>query len=265
LAATESGKEPETQGTLDTTTGKVKILPTLKSDIKLWAGVPKKYRGPYTLFCDLGQGVGAAFSVAEVVDSGGEQVLEYGTNTLDITAFAHNVVLLARWLAGDEGDGAVLIDFEGGGGQQAKPFAAELERMGYGNIHRSDVKHVLTRVGEVSRYFGTCNRDGGMANFRELERAIMAMDCVVRSAQIPNEMRLFGRDQDTGQPTYPIGRRDGHGDYMQALAGAWWRARTMSSPENRVQLENATKRATSRPQADPWGVTRELWSNNWVN
>lgn len=252
---------PDAQGTLDTTS-EVKILPTFKSNLRTWCGVPNRDRGPYVLGNDLAHGVGAAFSTCSGLDRMGEQVLQYARNDLEITAYAYDVVQLARWLAGDNGDGWVLIDFEANG-PLAKPFLAELVRLQYGNIHYSNVKGGNTgRAGEVSKYGGTINRDGGLANFRELERAIMAMETKPHDVLIANDMRLMGKDDD-GMPKFPRGQACGHGDFIHGYGIAWWRARSFIDRENVISDETDSdySRAIGHG-ADPW-ETNDRWSSGW--
>jgi hypothetical protein len=260
VCAKDSCRTPGSQGMLDTTNGAVRIHPTLKSDIRIWNNVPVRDRGPYVMGCDLSHGMESAFSVASVLDKGGEQVLEYGTNCVNITQFAFNCVLLARWLAGQQGDGHVLIDYEANGAL-AKPFGAELQRMMYGNVHRSNIKFSsVPALGEVPTYMGTVNRDAGLNNFRELERAILSMELVVRSEQIVNDMRLTGKNEDDGKPSFPKGRREGHGDFLHAIGVSWWRSRSLASLENRADLEDCNQR--KHAVAVGW-EPRQKWSDQW--
>jgi len=252
---------PDVSGTLDVTNEGVVIRPTLKWDIRTWGGVPKKDRGPYVLFSDLAHGVDAAHSTAEVLDRFGEQVLEYGRNDLKITPFAFDVVAIARWLAGDHGDGWVLIDFEANG-PLAKPFATELLRLQYGNIHQSNVKGGSARSLEDAKYFGTVNRDGGMANFRELERAILAMGVKIKSDRVLADMNVASKDEEKdNQPKFPRGRKEGHGDYLHGIGGAWWRSKnSVTTEESVLELDS---RHTRRIQL-PWeSESGQLWSNDW--
>lgn len=265
-AVKETVCDPDVQGTLDTSHDNVVILPTRKSDIRIWGELPDLDRGPFTIFCDLAHGVGAAFAVCCVLDRFGNQCLEYGTNTTGITQFAHNVVMLARWLAGDNGDHWVLIDFEANG--LPKPFNAELVRMDYGNVWESELKSPRGKQlpdGEIPKYAGTNNGDGGMANFRELERAIMSIEVRVTSERVANDMRRAGKDvEKNGQPKLPQSHKDGHGDFIQALAGAWWRARSSVGRESMVELGEATRHGEHRQL--PWETdSNERWSTAWNN
>jgi len=254
--------QPDREGKLVIVNGDVEITPTLKSNIRVWGGVPNEDRGPYIVFCDLAQGVGDAFSVMCALDSGGEQVLEYGVNDKNLIEFASDVVALCRWLAGKNGDGWVLLDFEANG-PFADPFKSELRRQNYGRIHQTEHKfQKKTAHGEVSKYDGTTNRDGGLKNLRELERAIESLECTVRSPKVANDMRLCGIDRDKNdQPCFPRGRRDGHGDFAQAIAGAWWRAKDFASLENRVK--SSDERRASIEQLVPADERPSLWSDDW--
>jgi hypothetical protein len=79
-------------------------------------------------------------------------------------------------------------------------------------------------------------------------------------------MRICGREEDTGKPAFPEGRQEGHGDFVHALAGAWWRARSSVDQENRVQwedAENLQKMPIPIPAENPWGnYGQHLWSAN---
>jgi hypothetical protein len=255
-------RDPDVLGLLDLSKGKVEILPTLKGDVRLWGGVPLRDRGPYTAFADLSQGVGQAFCVLSVFDRGGEQILEYGTNVVSTVQFAFNCVMLARWLADKQGDGWVVMDFEANG-QQSKPFAAELLRVQYGNIHKSDIRsNTVRRLGEVPTYYGTCNRDGGLANFRELERAVLSMDCILRSSRIADDLRRCGKDED-GRPSFAV-TREGHGDFAHAAGGGWWRSRTNASLDARAEIETDNARV-KQPTVELFAIPENrLWSSEWT-
>jgi hypothetical protein len=260
-AVAASLQRPSMEGLIDTTGEKFNITPTFKGDIKVWGDVPNVDRGPYTMGCDLSQGVGKAFSAAVVLDAAGRQVVEYGTRELSEPDFAANCVAIARWLAGDNGDGYVKIDFESNG-QQSKPFSGELLRLKYGNIASTAIKgRKKTVLGEIPTYLGTTNRDGGYNNLKEVSRAILAMQCTVRSGQISEEMRLFSKDPDKdNQPRFPRNNKLGHGDYTQALGVAWFRARSTVDVENDPDLESdgqLPKATIFEPR------TKKLWSNRW--
>lgn len=228
--------EPVKQGTLDTTRGEVGILPTLKSDIQLWEDLPEVDCGPYTAFCDLSQGVQAAFSVCQILDASGRHVLQYGTNELNITNFANSVIRICRWLCGRNGDNWVLLDFEMNA--MSKPFVAEAERLQYRNIHFSEFKQHLTKKQKEKalRYAGTRNDDGGVASFQELQRAAVALETRIVSEKVYKDILRCDKNHDkNGQPKFPAGHRDGHGDFLHALAGAWWRARDSIQDEGMVQ------------------------------
>lgn len=258
---------PSRQGRLHNNGGKLELEPTTKSDLRLWQNVPDTDRGPYTMYCDLGGGANLAYSVASVFDKTGEQVAEYGVNDVDITTFANNVCALARWLAGDEGDGWVLIDHDAIG-PLSKPFCTELERLSYGNIWASKIVEQKTRnrkirAGETPDYYGTCNRDGGLANFRELSRAVMAMDAIVRSQHVADDINRCSRDPDTGKPKFakPTAQK-GHGDYAQAAAGVWWRMRQLVDLESRGG--EASETMVKSKETAPWdSEDRGLWSDQY--
>lgn len=259
-AVEASLSEPVCQGILSVSGGEVKISPTRASDIRIWYDVPNVDRGPYVMGCDLAQGVGQAYSAAVVLDAQGKQVLEYGTRDLKEPEFAANCVAIARWLAGDHGDGWVTIDFETNG-QQSKPFSGELLRQNYGNIANSEISgRKKVNFGEVPTYLGSCNRDGGYSNLIELSRAILSMESVVKSSQVYAEMRLFSKDPDkNNQPRFPRMNKLGHGDFTQAFGIAWWRARTTAKPDNVVEGEDDGLRMEVEFQSR----RNKLWSSKW--
>jgi hypothetical protein len=265
--------EPIKQGQLDVSKGKVQIAPTLKSNIRLWHPVDEVYRGPYVAFADLAYGVGAAHGVLQVLDCTGEHVLEYGCNDYGgLPAFTYNCVLICRWLAatGKQGDGAVLLDFEAAG--NPKEFVAEALRLNYGNLHVSSYKYEaggntrknkkVLAPGEINDgYYGTSNRDAGRNNFSTLQNAILLIETRVKSQRVLDDMLVTGKDEEkNGQPKLPQGRKEGHGDYLYAFAGAWWRCRTVVSPENLIESDG-----NILYNGDRWDATpeRQSWSAAW--
>lgn len=265
-----SVRPPDVQGILDVTGGVVKIYPSNKSNVRLWHGVPSREsgayhvgdRGPYVIGCDLAHGVEGAYSTAECLDAGGRHVLEYGVNNVPLTEFAHHVVLLARMLAGENGDGWVTIDFEANG-PLAKPFCAELLRVEYGAIAKTERKgNVQIKPGDVPTYYGTINRDGGYANFCEIARAVPGMELVIHAEQILADMGICSKDED-GRPKLPKMGKMGHGDFLQGLGVAWWRARTTISIESRVESTVVDARPDPR-RAPAWEREKNtLWSSHW--
>ena len=231
-----SARTPSFQGKLDISSDTFSLLPTLKSEVKIWLDLPKGAPvpsapavpgiGPYVAGFDLGYGRNASYSVMEVIDATGKQVLEYATNTTKIKDFAGNAVKIARWIAGEKGDGHVLFDFEANGAG-AQDFWEELERLKYMHVQTNETanskkpKHGVFK----SRYYGTWNSDANHANYTELERAILSLVLVVKSEEIWKESLLFGIDEK-GQPSFPRMNKLGHGDRMAALAIAWHRARS---------------------------------------
>lgn len=266
--AKQSTCDPDVEGTLQVGKGnKITILPTTKSNIRTWGLFKEdgklRNRGPYVAFCDLSEGVGSAFSVLAVIDKSGEQVLEYGVNTVPKPAFAANVVAICRWLGQGDGDGAVLLDVEGNG--PYKTFIDECLRLKYGHLWRSALKFQQTKRGEIDTYWGTVNRDGGAQNFEEIARAILTMEVVIKSTRAVNDMRLYSKSDGSGKvkeghPIFPRGRKDGHGDFLHALAGAWWRARLDVSPElrNSVELEES-QRLPLEKDYERFGEPNQLW------
>jgi hypothetical protein len=172
------------------------------------------------------------------------------------------VAALARYFNGRNGDGHTTIDFEASG-PLAGPFLNELIRLEYENIHYSHKKFARgTLTGEVPRYGGTVNRDGGLKNFGEFERAVLAMVTRVRSEAVLRDVKHCSRDED-GSPKSPKSSKHGHGDYLTAYAGAWWRARIMANLQERDSpatgnLVQSNKRGELFPEKP------SLWSDNWV-
>lgn len=265
MAMKASIKTPDIQGILDETAPEYKLLLTNKSEVRIWGNPGIKDTGPYIAGFDLAFGTGASYTTMQVLDAGGEQVLEYGSNTTDIKVFAANAVKIARYLSQGQGDGWVLLDFEANG-SQAKTFYEELERLQYAAVHTNPTKTTARfRHGFKARYHGTWNEDGHHANFKELERAVLSLDCVVKSEKVWEESKLFGKDDD-GTPTFPRMSKLGHGDFMSGLGIAWNRARTIVSIENRADFQHPETEVT-----EPWlkrgavfdHSTKKLWSSSW--
>lgn len=253
---------PSAEGKLEVHGDRVLIQPTKKGDIRTWHNVPNTNRGPYTGYADLGGGAGLHYSVFTVLDRSGEQVLEYGTNSVRIVPFAANVVAICRWLGGDEGDGWVLIDFDCIGPLSAS-FTGELTRLHYGNIWESTISDAKTkrrklRAGELPTYLGTACRDKGVRNFNELSRAILEMECVVRSQNVVEDMLRCSKDEND-QPKFPKSGA-GHGDFLQAAAGAWWRLRSSVdlSARDGGDAENPVEY-----RQEIWKPKQELWSASY--
>jgi hypothetical protein len=264
-ALAQTIRTPDKQGIPHTNNGKVELEPTQKSTLRLWGGVPERNRGPYTMFCDLGGGANQAYSVACVLDKAGEQVLEYGNNTEDLTSFTNTTCHLARWLAGVEGDGWVLIDAEANG-QFIRIFVAEMQRLAYGNLWYSQIaddkaRRRRERMGEIPKYIGTVNRDKGLSNFRELARAIMAMDVLIRSERVMEDLKRCSKDDDSLPKFAKPTALTGHGDFLHAAAGAWWRMRSIVDLDSRD--ETATDGMVEYKRED-WVPKTELWSDQYT-
>lgn len=263
IAVRETLRTPDREGILHLSNGRITIQPTKKSDLRLWSGVPDRYRGPYTCFCDLAQGVGQAYHVASFFDASGQQVCEYGINTIDLVTFGANVCALARWLGGPDGDAACLIDAEANG-PYIKPFIGECLRQNYGNLWTSMIQDRKARrkkiqMGEIGNYYGTRNSDRGRANLLEMARAIMSMECVIRSERVADEIKHCGKDEDDGGPKFAKASASrGHGDFVQAAAGAWWRLRSTVDLEAR----NDETTESSVEYVEPW-KPQSRWSSQY--
>lgn len=263
-AVAASIQTPSQEGLLQITGGLCAVLPTKKSDIRFWAGVPGLNKGPYTCYCDLGGGADLAYSVATFLDKSGQQVCEYATKHVEIVNWTGNVFWLARWLAGAEGDGWVLIDFDNIG-PLCKSFTTEMIRLGYGNMWRSQITDAKARrkkeqIGETPTYFGTSKRDAGLSNFGEMARAILGMECVIRSDMVLEDMRRCSRDQeDEGKPRFPKPTGNlGHGDFAHAVAGAWWRLRSSVDVSARDQID---AEESTDSVYNSYSASKQLWSS----
>jgi hypothetical protein len=73
-------------------------------------------------------------------------------------------------------------------------------------------------------------------------------------------MRLTGKNEDDGKPSFPKGRREGHGDFLHAIGVSWWRSRSLASLENRADLEDCNQR--KHAVAVGW-EPRQKWSDQW--
>lgn len=260
IKASAAVKPPVLEGVLHVNNSKVTIEPTKKSEIRLWAmpDVIQK-RGPLTCFCDLGGGAGKAYSVACILDRSGEQVCEYGVNRLDETTFANKVAHLCLWLGAES---EPVIDAEANG-PFIRPFRAELIRLNYGNIWASQIQDAKARrkklrEGETPDYLGTKNSDGGLKNFREFARAVLEMECVVRSQLVADDAVRCGIDHEKeGRPKFPGNSVHGHGDFIYAAAGAWWRLRST------VDLQ---ARGSDEPQSNvEWKIEDWQKEGHWAD
>lgn len=271
-AVATSLTDPTMEGEYAYRHNQVLILPTKKSDVRLWHDVPTNNRGPYTCYADLSGGSGLAYSVACWLDRGGHQVCEYGTNTTDITNFSAAVARISRWLAGQEGDGWVTIDFDNIG-PLSKSFSAELKRLGYANIWESTLSDPKSRraklkTGEIPTYYGTTNRDKGR-NYSELARAVLAMECHIYSDRVADDMARCGRDHEKdGNPKFAKAAHGGkgHGDFLDAAAGAWWRMREIVDLEGLDSpVEEKEDFHLLKWKGDPWKKKGSRWSEIYAS
>lgn len=251
-------RPPLYQGELDLTREEPTFRRTADGLVKLWADLGGGKGGPYVGGCDLAHGLGATPSVLEIIDlSSGKQVLEYADNEIKPVDFAGAVVELLRWINGHKGDGHCYLDFEANG-EQAVTFVNELLRIGYGNIRRRRYARNYGNDNETG-YYGTRNRDHGLANISEMERAVRDGELIVCSEDVVNEMRAADKD-DKGKPTFH-GLGDSHGDKLQALAIAWVFAR-----DKRVAPADTTDPSKADPRAElkNYRSKQTDWRSAWT-
>lgn len=251
-------RPPMLCGEIDLTRDKAMFRRIPDGLVKLWSDLGDGIGGPYVAGCDLAHGLGATPSVLEIIDvSNGEQVLEYADNEIKPVDFAAYVVEILRWIAGPKGDGHCYLDFEANG-EQAVTFINEVLRIGYGNLRRRQYARNYKR-GEETGYYGSRNRDGGLANISEFERAVRDGEIIVRSEDVVNEMRAADRDEK-GKPTFH-GLPGSHGDRLQALAIAWVFAR-----DKRDTPIEVTDPARSDPRAElkNYRPKQSAWRDAWT-
>jgi hypothetical protein len=221
----------------------------------LWGDFGGGVGGPFAAGCDLSFGSGASYSALEILDlTNGTQVAELATNEQVPVVFAQTVFDTLNWLNGNKGDEHSFLTFESNG-DQGKAFCQELIRLGYGNIQTK--AYVSRRKGQGETYYGYRNTDGGLATLSELERAILAGECTIRSEHVREELHKFGKDE-RGRPSYPKGEI-GNGDRAQAFALAWQLAKT--------RLLEAPKRQTERARSEIERETsgpRRKWKDSWT-
>lgn len=247
------------EGEVDLRNGDLVFVPEREGNVWTWGDIGQGKRGPFSAGCDVGFGSGASYSTLEVIDlSTGEQVLDFAENKLEVVSFAQYVYDILRWLNGSKGDGHTFLTFENNG-DQGRTFGQEMQRLGYGNIMRRKYASRVPRE-DAATYLGMRNKDGGLSILAELERAIRAGECMVRSLYVAEEIKLFDKDAETGKPLFPKGEK-GHGDRLQGLAMAWFqgRERLTLAPQERKQsiiteLENVTHKQSN--WSDAWTTRR---------
>lgn len=251
--ARESLQPPSKQGDIDTAVRDT-IFRCGEGLLKVWGDIQPGQGGPFSVGCDLAHGLGASYSTLVMFSlEGGEQVAEFADNQIDPVSFARYVVDVCRWVSGDKGDGQVYLTFENNG-NQGTVFGKELQRLGYGNVHRRKYAGKVPRS-EVSTYMGIRNKDGGLAVLAELERAVRDGECVVRSTSLVDELALFNKDED-GKPDFPRGS-GGHGDIAMAAAMAWDQAR------ERVLAVPEEVRKSAYAELENIPHERKRWSTGW--
>lgn len=226
--------------------------------IKIFGDPTDEMAGPFVAGCDIAFGQGATYSTLEVLDlSTGKQVLEFAANDLVPVEFCQYVVGILNWINGDHGDGHTHLDFENNG-DQGTTFAREITRLGYGNVARRSYVKTNMRQNDGT-YLGSRNRDRGLANLSELERAILAGECRIMSEPLRQELDAFVKDED-GRPKYPAGE-DGHGDRAQGMGIAWAAARERRVAPKKTVEQDA--RSEIMPGNDVGSSTRRSWSDTW--
>lgn len=247
--------------------GNTKIWKTVGADGRLSAG------GPYALGCDPAGGSGtqesnnAAMQVIDILT--GEQVLEFADNKFDPVAFAQLAYTTAKWLAGDRGQGWVLVNFESNGSSGGS-FKKELERLCWHNVMVRDQESAIFK--KKTKLVGYHNADGGIGILLELQRAMRQDEISVRSEDVLDECRAYAFAEDGYTLLFESvevarGRTTGrsHGDRAMALAIAW-QARQDRRPtvhlEGDAPEEDLTERLTGgyRPKRSlrDWGIPSVL-------
>jgi len=226
--------------------------------IKIFGDHGEGKAGPYVAGCDLAFGQGATYSTLEILDAtSGRQVLEFAANDLVPVEFCQYVVEILRWLNGELGDENCHLDFENNG-DQGTTFARELQRIGYGNVARRNYVKTNLRQNDGT-YLGTRNKDRGLANLSELERAILAGECRLLSENLRQELDAFVRDEN-GKPLFPAGE-DGHGDRAQGMGIAWAACRERRVAPKKTAEQNA--RSEIMGGHEDSGPKRS-WSESWT-
>jgi hypothetical protein len=250
-------EKPVFVGEIDVTGKKAILYPKADGRLKLYANLGDGRGGPFSAASDLGFGHGASNSTLEVIDlATAKQVLDFADNTIDPVSFAQFVVGVLRWLCGHKGDGYCFLDFENNG-DQGTSFGNELLRLMYGNIRERRYNRKVPNMDRTT-YLGTRNKDGGLANILEMERAILNGELIVTSAEVWEELGHFDKDAD-GKPVYNIVAGRGHGDRVQGLGIAWMQARDklLDSPAADSRETAQDEIRNIRPDDD------DDWSAGW--
>lgn len=202
--------------------GNFRLWKTIGADGKLAAG------GPYVLACDPAGGSGSqdsnnsAMQVLDVLT--GEQVLEYADSTLDVVSFAQLSYVVAKWLAGERGQGWCYLIWESNGGGGV--FKKEIQRLGWHNVYIKENETATFK--QKTKSVGWFNGDGGAGILLELQRAMRQDEIVIRSESVIGECRGYQYAEDGFTLLFDSievarGRSSGksHGDRAVALAMAW--------------------------------------------
>jgi hypothetical protein len=234
------------------------VFDCYKGRIKIFGEHGAGEAGPYVAGCDIAFGSGATYSTLEVIDAtNGRQVLEFASNDLVPVEFAQHVVGILRWLNGEMGDGHTHLDFENNG-DQGTTFAKEITRLGYGNVARRSYAKTNLRANEGT-YLGSRNRDRGLANLSEVERAILSGECRILSEHLRQEFDCFVRDEN-GRPHYPAGE-DGHGDRAQGFGIAWAACRERRvAPKKTVEQDARSEIMGFAAEPEKQGSWEDSWS-----
>ena len=111
---------------------------------------------------------------------------------------------------------------------------------------------------DTPTYMGMRNKDGGLAILSELERAVRAGECVVRSNDILTEFKVFDRDAETGKPVFPKGEK-GHGDRIMGLAMAWFQARERLTAKPEIEVS----REAAKHEIERFSHEKRTWTECW--
>ena len=194
---------------------------------RFWTDELVPFTGMYYVGVDPALGViGAALAGITVIDAKtGEVVVTAGLKNCTPVELAKKVTTLCKLLCGPRGAGYATVVYESTG--IGVSFLTEMRRLRWPSIWMDGKK------------YGMANRDGGEKVLIEAGRAIKEGELIIRDRNIVDDLDHF---EYNSREELVFTGVIGHGDIGQALALAWWGARTKRRAV--LDIENPPKRET---------------------
>lgn len=238
--ARESCREPYFRGNLDFNSHDLNPIwiPDEQGLFRIWRDMDPEtgklgYGGPYAIGCDIGHGSGSSItsnSSIEVFDiNSGEEVIQFYSHTIRPVDFAQLAFVVCKWLCWDHDLSWAYLNFETNG-EPGGAFKSEIIRLGWANVYRQVTESKFYR--EKTEIIGQSNNDGGFNILSEIQRAIQAGECIIRSEKTVFEFGQYelGQKGARSGKCIHVGSRasgdaasqgTGHGDCAIAAGLAW--------------------------------------------